>query len=138
MRVTVYSMCLVPISTTLQKITDAGMHPGIAINPGTSVETVKEMLRIVDRVLVMAVNQGNASQVFLTYVGEKVEQLIKLRQKMKFELFWDGACGADIINKYAPHGIDGFVLGTTLLFGKEKSYKEIISSTKELNFDYLN
>ncbi len=125
-------------STTLQKISDAGMHPGIAINPGTSVETVKEMLRIVDRVLVMAVNPGNASQVFLPYVGEKVEQLIKLRQKMKFELFWDGACGADIINKYAPHGIDGFVLGTTLLFGKEKSYKEIISSTKELKFDYLN
>ena len=36
-------------STTLQKVIDAGMIPGIAINPGTSVETVMEMLRIVDR-----------------------------------------------------------------------------------------
>ena len=34
-------------STTLQKIIHAGMIPGIAINPGTSVETVFEMLRIV-------------------------------------------------------------------------------------------
>ena len=124
-------------STTLQKIVDAKMHPGIAINPGTSVETVKEMLRIVDRVLVMAVNPGNASQVFLPYVGEKIEQLIKLRSKMKFDLFWDGACGADRILEYAPHGVDGFVLGTTLLFGKKTSYKEIIAATREMNFDYL-
>lgn len=124
-------------STTLQKIVDAKMHPGIAINPGTSVETIKEMLRIVDRVLVMAVNPGNASQVFLPYVGEKIEQLIKLRSKMKFDLFWDGACGADRIQEYAPHGVDGFVLGTTLLFGKKASYKEIIAATRELNFDYL-
>ena len=42
-------------STTLQKIIDAGMVPGIAINPGTSIETVYEMLRIVKKVLVMTV-----------------------------------------------------------------------------------
>lgn len=124
-------------STTLQKIVDAGMHPGIAINPGTSVETVKEMLRIVDRVLVMAVNPGNASQVFLPYVGEKIEQLSRLRQKMKFELYWDGACGAERMLEYAPMGVDGFVLGTTLLFGMNSSYEEIISSTRKLDFEYL-
>ena len=58
-------------SATIQKIKDAGMYSGIAINPGTSVETVREMLRIVDYVLVMAVNPGNASQVFLPFVGER-------------------------------------------------------------------
>ena len=36
-------------STTLQKIINAGMIPGIAINPGTSIETVYEMLRIVKK-----------------------------------------------------------------------------------------
>ena len=46
-------------STTLQKIINAGMVPGIAINPGTSIETVYEMLRIVRKVLVMTVNPGN-------------------------------------------------------------------------------
>ena len=51
-------------STTLQKIIDAEMIPGIAINPGTSVETVYEMLRIVDKVLVMSVNPGNAGQMY--------------------------------------------------------------------------
>ena len=39
-------------STTLQKIIDAGMIPGLAINPGTSVEYVMEMFRIVKKVLV--------------------------------------------------------------------------------------
>ena len=64
-------------STTLQKVIDAGMIPGIAINPGTSVETVMEMLRIVDKVLVMSVNPGNAGQMYLPYVGHKIERLFE-------------------------------------------------------------
>ena len=59
-------------STTLQSIIDAGMVPGIAVNPGTSVETVMEMLRIVKKVLVMSVNPGNAGQMYLPYVGKKI------------------------------------------------------------------
>ncbi len=124
-------------STTLQKIIDAKMHPGIAINPGTSVETIREMLRIVDHVLVMAVNPGNASQMFLPYVGEKIDQLIELRDRMGFKLFWDGACSAERMREYAPKGVDGFVLGTTLLFGKKTKYDEILSSVRRLDFEYL-
>ena len=62
-------------STTLQKVINAGMIPGIAINPGTSVETVMEMLRIVKKVLVMSVNPGNAGQMYLPYVGKKITKL---------------------------------------------------------------
>lgn len=121
-------------STTLQKIIDAGMIPGIAINPGTSVETITEMLRIVKRVLVMAVNPGNAGQMFMPYVGDKIHRLLQLKREMNFELFWDGACGADKIIEYAPKGMDGFVLGTTLLFGKEKPYGETLADIRRLKF----
>lgn len=121
-------------STTLQKIIDAGMVPGIAINPGTSVETISEMLRIVRRVLVMAVNPGNAGQMFMPYVGDKINRLLQLKHEMKFELFWDGACGADKILEYAPKGMDGFVLGTTLLFGKTQSYGKTLANIRELKF----
>ncbi len=124
-------------AATVQKIIDAKMHPGIAINPGTSVESIKEMLRIVDKVLVMAVNPGNASQMFLPYVGEKIERLLELKKLMGFKLFWDGACGEERMLEYAPRGFDGFVLGTTLLFGKKTDYKTIISSVRNLEFDYL-
>ncbi len=121
-------------STTLKKIIDAGMIPGIAINPGTSIETVYEMLRIVKKVLVMAVNPGNAGQMYLPYVGEKIKRLIAIKEEMGFEIHWDGACGAEKIREFAPLGVDGFVLGTTLLFGKEKDYKEILRDIRELNF----
>ena len=121
-------------STTLQAIIDAGMIPGIAINPGTSVETVMEMLRIVKKVLVMSVNPGNAGQMYLPYVGKKIIKLLALKEDMDFEIYWDGACSADKILEYAPKGVKGFVLGTTLLFGKKESYGETLQNIRELKF----
>jgi ribulose-phosphate 3-epimerase len=121
-------------STTLKYIIDAQMIPGIAINPGTSVETVMEMLRIVKKVLVMSVNPGNAGQMYLPYVGKKITKLLALKEDMDFEMYWDGACNAERILEYAPKGIKGFVLGTTLLFGKEQPYGETIQNIRHLRF----
>lgn len=121
-------------STTLQRIIDAGMIPGIAINPGTSIEEVKMLLRIVKKVLVMSVNPGNASQMFLPYVREKYDELLDIKDKMDFEIYWDGACGADKIKEYAPLGVKGFVLGTTLLFGKKASYGDTLKKIREMQF----
>ena len=121
-------------STTLQSIINAGMIPGIAINPGTSVETVMEMLRIVKKVLVMSVNPGNAGQMYLPYVGKKITKLLAMKEDMDFEIYWDGACSADKILEYAPKGVAGFVLGTTLLFGKEQTYGETLQNIRELIF----
>lgn len=119
-------------STTLQKIIDAGMVPGIAINPGTSVETVMEMLRIVDKVLMMAVNPGKAGQMYLPYIEKKVDKLLELKEEMGFEIYWDGACGADKIQTFAPKGVKGFVLGTTVLFGKNRDYGDILKEIREI------
>jgi ribulose-phosphate 3-epimerase len=121
-------------STTLQSIIDAGMIPGIAINPGTSVETVMEMLRIVKKVLVMSVNPGNAGQMYLPYVGKKITKLLAIKDEMDFEIYWDGACTASKIKEYAPKGVRGFVLGTSLLFGKGREYGDILQDIRELKF----
>ena len=121
-------------STALQKIINAGMVPGIAINPGTSVETIMEMLRIVKKVLVMTVNPGNAGQMYIPYVGKKITKLLSFKEELRFKLYWDGACSADKILEFAPRGVDGFVLGTTLLFGKKKSYGETLKGIRELKF----
>ena len=117
-------------STTLQKIINAGMIPGIAVNPVTSVETVFEMLRIVKKVLVMSVNPGNAGQMYLPYVGKKIDRLLLLKEEMHFRAYWDGACSADKILAFAPKGMDGFVLGTTMLFGKNRPYGETIKEIR--------
>lgn len=121
-------------STTLQYVINAGMIPGIAINPGTSIETVLEMLRIVKKVLVMSVNPGNAGQMYLPYVGKKITKLLSIKEDMDFEMYWDGACSASRILEYAPRGVKGFVLGTTLLFGKDKPYSETLQNIRELRF----
>ena len=121
-------------STTLQKIINAKMIPGIAINPGTSVETVYEMLRIVDKVLVMSVNPGNAGQMYLPYVAKKYERLLQYKRDMDFDVYWDGACSADKIREFAPLGVRGFVLGTTLLFGQDRPYGETLRAIHELVF----
>lgn len=120
-------------SATLLKIINAGMVPGIAINPGTSIETIMEMLRIVDKVLVMSVNPGDAGQMYLPYVGQKIDRLLKLKDEMEFKIYWDGACSREKVLEYAPKGVDGFVLGTTLLFGKDRPYKDIINDIRALN-----
>lgn len=121
-------------STTLQKVINAGLTPGIAINPGTSVENVRMLLRIVKKVLVMSVNPGNAGQMFLPYVREKYEKLLKYKNEMDFEIYWDGACSADKIREFAPLGVKGFVLGTTLLFGKDRPYSETIAAIRRMDF----
>ncbi len=117
-------------STTLQHIIEAGIEPGIAINPGTSVESIIELLYIVNRVLVMAVNPGHAGQVYLPYVGQKVEKLLALREEYKFDVYWDGACTMDKIETYGPKGVKGFVLGTGLLFGHKETYQELIKKVR--------
>lgn len=121
-------------STTLMKIIDKGMIPGIAINPGTSIETVYEMLRIVKKLLVMSVNPGNAGQMYLPFVGQKITRLLSIKDSMDFEIYWDGACSAEKILEFAPRGVKGFVLGTTLLFGKDKPYGETLQSIRKMQF----
>ena len=66
--------------------------------------------------------------------GETTGLYVEMREDMNFEVYWDGACGADKIQTFAPMGVKGFVLGTTLLFGKEKSYSEILKDIRELKF----
>lgn len=119
-------------STTLQHIIEAGITPAIAINPGTSVESILELLHIVDRVMVMGVNPGHAGQIYLPYVGQKIEKLLAIKDEYNIEVYWDGACGYDKIETYAPKGVKGFVLGTTVLFGKDRSYRDILTDLQKI------
>lgn len=118
-------------ATTLQAIINAGITPGIAVNPGTSFETVNELLYLAKRVLVMSVNPGNAGQVFLPYIGQKLDKFLQVREERDIEVYWDGACSEDKIRTYAPKGVKGFVLGTTVLFGKDRPYGEILKDVRE-------
>jgi len=118
-------------STTLQEIIEAGLTPGIVISPGKMTEGVLELLYVVKRVLVMGVNPGNAGQTYLPFVDKKIRKLLKLRDEYGFEVFWDGHGSFENVSKFSALGVSGFVLGTAVLFGKERSYKEILEELRK-------
>ena len=117
---------------TLQSIIDLGVKPGIAINPGTAVETIKPLLPFVDYVMVMSVNPGFSGQKYISSVDEKIAQLVELKEKYGYEVMLDGACSPERVETLSKVGVKGFILGTSALFGKEKSYKEIVKELRSL------
>ena len=122
----------VHVTRTLQKIRDKGAEAGIAVNPGTAVATIKPLLPFVSYVMVMGVNPGFAGQSYLDPVNEKIEELVGLKTQYGFRLMLDGACSPERIARLNQVGVDGFVLGTSALFGKKDTYREIILRLREL------
>lgn len=117
----------------LQKIKDAGAKAGIALNPGTSFETVKELLYLCDYVMLMSVNPGFAGQKYLDFVTPKFRQFVDAASNYGgYQVMIDGACSPEKIAMLSKVGVKGFILGTSALFGKEKSYKEIITELRKL------
>jgi ribulose-phosphate 3-epimerase len=114
----------------ITQIKQTGAEAGIAINPGTSIASISELLPLVDQVLVMTVNPGFAGQEYLEFVNAKIKQLGQLRCDHHFEIVVDGAISPEKINELNALGVTGFVLGTSALFRKGKSYSEIIRSLK--------
>ena len=117
-------------TTVIQKIIEAGKKPGIVLNPGTSIETVKELLFIVDKIIIMGVNPGNAGQIYLSYVDHKIERIMEVKEKFGLEVMIDGACSKERIMNWHKQGVDGFVLGTAALFHRGQSYLDIIRDIK--------
>lgn len=122
----------VHVARTLAKIADAGAHPGIAVNPGTSFETVRELLPIVDYVLVMTVNPGFAGQKYCGYVDGKLARFVEEKERFGYRVVVDGACSPERVGTLGKQGVDGFVLGTSALFGKGRPYAEILEELRAL------
>ena len=115
---------------TLAHIKERGAYAGIAINPDTSIASVSDMLNLCDYVLVMTVNPGFAGQKFIDFTRKKVQALIELKEQYGFKVMIDGHCSSEVIEDLSALGADGFVLGSSALFRKGKTYKELIRQLK--------
>ncbi len=60
---------------TLQAIKAEGMKAGVAINPHTSVDLLKDVIKDIDVVCVMSVNPGFGGQSFIEHTYTKVQRL---------------------------------------------------------------
>lgn len=112
------------------KIKGKNKFAGIAINPGTSMETIEELLPLVDYVMVMTVNPGFAGQRYLNFVNNKIKKLVNLKSEFEFKIMVDGAISPAKIEELSALGVDGFILGTSALFGKDEDYASIIKRLK--------
>lgn len=118
---------------TLQMIKDAGAKAGIAVNPGTSFEMVKDLLYLCDYVMLMSVNPGFAGQKYLDFITPKFELFVRESENYgNYKVMIDGACSPEKISALSKIGVEGFILGTSALFGKGKSYQTICRELRTL------
>ena len=96
-------------ATTIEKIHNQGLIAGIAINPGTSICTIEELLNTADRVLVLGVNPGHEGRTYQQYVDKKIEKLLALKNEYNFDIYIDGAVTSERITQWTPRGVKGFV-----------------------------
>ena len=117
---------------TLQLIKHFGKKAGLVLSPQISVEILEPLLHLADYVLVMTVSPGFAGQKYLDFVDIQIEKLMALTNKYSYKIIIDGACSPEKIKKWGEKGVNGFVLGTSALFNKAQSYKEIIHYLKNI------
>ncbi|BBD21857.1 ribulose-phosphate 3-epimerase [Streptococcus constellatus] len=107
------------IHGALQKIRTAGVKASVVINPGTPVEVVKNVLNLVDQVLVMTVNPGFGGQAFLPETMDKVRELVVLREvnQLDFDIEVDGGIDDETIRVAKEAGANVFVAGSYVFKG---------------------
>jgi ribulose-phosphate 3-epimerase len=107
------------LNRTLHLIKNHGCRAGVVINPATPVETLSEVLEIVDYVLVMSVNPGFGAQKFIPETLRKVRKLADLRgdRGYNYRIEIDGGVALETVTEIVQAGAEILVAGNAV-FGK--------------------
>jgi ribulose-phosphate 3-epimerase len=107
------------LNRTLHLIRDHGVRAGVVINPATPVETLSEVLDIIDYVLVMSVNPGFGAQKFIPGAIHKIRKLVELRRQrgLSYRIEVDGGIALDTVSEVVRAGAEILVAGNAV-FGK--------------------
>ncbi len=107
------------LNRSLHLIRDHGARAGVVINPATPVETLSEVLDIVDYVLVMSVNPGFGGQKFIPGAVHKIRRLAELRRQrgLSYRIEVDGGVSLDTVAEVVQAGAEILVAGNAV-FGK--------------------
>ena len=102
---------------TIQRIRDAGVRPGVALNPATPVESVTAILPDIDLLLVMSVNPGFGGQAFIPSALGRLARARELLDSCGSEdtaLQVDGGVDATTAPGVAGAGADVLVAGSAI------------------------
>jgi ribulose-phosphate 3-epimerase len=107
------------LNRTLTHIRDHGCRAGVVINPATPVETLAEVLDLVDYVLVMSVNPGFGGQKFIPGALHKIRRLAEIRSARgySYRIEVDGGVSLDTVADVVRAGAEILVAGSAV-FGK--------------------
>ena len=97
---------------TVQTIRELGAKPGVAINPGTPVEDLREILPYVDLVNVMTVEPGFGGQKFIPHSPEKIRRVRALSPEIEIEV--DGGIDARTAPQVVAAGATVLVAGSSV------------------------
>jgi ribulose-phosphate 3-epimerase len=118
------------LHSTLQQIKAHGMKAGVALNPHTSVDLLKDVINDIDVVCVMSVNPGFGGQKFIEHTYEKVKALKKIitaaGASTLIEI--DGGVTENNAAALVGAGADVLVAGTTVF--KASDPKQMIATLK--------
>jgi ribulose-phosphate 3-epimerase len=97
---------------TVETIHDLGVKAGVAINPATSVEDLREILPYVDLVNVMTVEPGFGGQKFIPGSADKIRRLRALSSSIEIEV--DGGIDAATAPLVVAAGATVLVAGNSV------------------------
>jgi len=116
----------------IQQIKSLGMRAGVAINPHTPLEMLKEILQDIDMVNVMSVNPGFGGQTFIPHTMQKIRDLKKMIAERGLHVLIEVDGGVTIENAHGllHAGADVLVAGNTVF--KSADPKAVIQKLKQL------
>ena len=97
----------------VQQLHSLGVQAGIAINPGTPIDTVLPLIEMVDEVLVMTVNPGWGGQAFIELTLPKIRAIRSARSDVLIEV--DGGIDPVTLPRAQEAGANVFVVGSYLV-----------------------
>ncbi len=100
----------------LTRVREAGVKPGVALNPATPVEMIEPVLPMCAVVLLMSVNPGFGGQSFIPEVCGKSVRLCRLREALglDFLIEMDGGLGPGNVALARKSGADVAVMGSAV------------------------
>ncbi len=114
--ISVHQEACVHLNRTLDCIHQHNCRAGVVINPATPVDTLAEVLDIVDYVLVMSVNPGFGGQKFIPGALHKISRLARIRaeRNLSYRIEVDGGVSLDTVQQVVRAGAEILVAGNAV------------------------
>jgi ribulose-phosphate 3-epimerase len=118
--ITIHQEVSIHLHRDLHEIRRLGVRVGVALNPSTPVDSLREVLPFVDLVLLMTVNPGFGGQAFIGAALSKVQQVRRMARDMGIDglhVQVDGGIGPETAPAAAGAGADVLVAGSSIFRG---------------------